>query len=256
MKIFNILTLTFFSVVLFSCGTQKVAHEGHNKEQAHWGYTGAHDPSHWSDIKAAYRACAGHSQSPIDIDHTQSKQLAHKNDLKLHYGKSPIDILNNGHTEEFVISGDNSLTFNGKKYQLKQFHMHTLSEHTVDGKHFPLEIHFVNKASDDTYAVISVLVKEGEESDFLAHYLSHFPEHEGEYKAKGKLDIMSVLPSTEHYYHYQGSFTTPPCTEVVEWIVLKENPTASKAQLKRLHQLMHDNYRPVQPLNQRVIDVQ
>jgi len=258
MRILKILTLTFFSaiVVFSSCSTQKVAQQNHGQEHAHWGYSGENDPSHWSHIKEEYMACAGHSQSPIDIDHTQSKKGAKKNKLHLNYGKSAIDILNNGHTEEFLISEGNSLTFNGKTYQLKQFHMHTLSEHTVDGKHFPLEIHFVNKAADDTYAVISVLVKEGKKSDFLAHYLSHFPEHEGEFKQEGALDIMSVLPSTEHYYHYKGSFTTPPCTEVVEWIVLKENPTASKAQLKKLHKLMHDNYRPVQPLNHRVIEAQ
>jgi len=260
MKILKFLLIVIIIGTIFSCKTQqKVAKQKESKHEvdhSHWAYAGENNPSNWSHIKDEYVACDGHSQSPIDIKDAMAVQPEKKNNLNLNYRKSSIDILNNGHTEEFVISKGNSLQFNGKTYQLKQFHMHTLSEHTVNGKHFPLEIHFVNKADDNTYAVISVLVKEGEESTFLNTYLGHFPKHEGEYKQDGELEIMTVLPNTDHYYHYKGSFTTPPCTEVVEWIVLKEHPTASKEQLETLHKLMHDNYRPLQALNTRVIDTQ
>ncbi len=257
LKFSVILTIT---ITIFSCKTQqkvsKLKENKHKTEHSHWAYTGENNPNNWSHIKGEYMACDGNSQSPIDIKDAMAVQPEKKNNLTLHYTTSSIDILNNGHTEEFVISDGNSLQFNGKTYQLKQFHMHTLSEHTVNGKHFPLEIHFVNKANDDTYAVVSVLVKEGKESTFLKTYLSHFPEHEGEYKQDGEMNIMAVLPTTEHFYHYKGSFTTPPCTEAVEWIVLKEHPTASKEQLEKLHGLMHDNYRPIQKLNKRKIDAQ
>jgi len=224
----------------------------HNK---HWSYEGETAPEHWSSISDKNLACAGNAQSPINIQ--DAKKAAKENKLAINYKSSDLRIVNNGHTEEFVISDGNTLSFNGKEYKLKQFHMHTLSEHTVNGEHFPLEIHFVNKAADGTFAVISILYKEGEKSAFLDKYLGNFPTEKGkEYKEEGKLDILSVLPKTDHYYHYKGSFTTPPCTEVVEWVVLKESPTASKEQLEKLHQLMGDNYRPTQALNDRVIEIQ
>ena len=247
-------------MMLFSCKTQqKVSghkENNHETKQVHWSYTGENNPGNWSHISEKYIACNGNSQSPIDIVESATVEPSKKNTLVMNYTQSLIDILNNGHTEEFVISNGNSLQFNGKTYTLKQFHMHTLSEHTVNGKHYPLEIHFVNKAEDNTYAVISVLVQEGTASPFLKNYLSHFPSHKGEYKQDGKFNIMSVLPNTKHFYHYKGSFTTPPCTEAVDWIVLKEHPSASKEQLEKLHQLMHDNFRPIQALNNRKIEVQ
>ncbi len=245
------------SIALFSSchGSKMVAKHEKHEHHAHWAYTGENNPSNWSHIKEEYMACAGNSQSPINIQTSDAKS-AQIHELKLDYNDSKVDILNNGHTEEFVVSEGNSVNFDGKEYELKQFHMHTLSEHTVNGKHFPLEVHFVNKSKDNHYLVISILVQEGDESKFLSHYLKRFPETEGEYKGDGSFNIQDVLPNMEHYFHYKGSFTTPPCTEEVDWVVLKEHTTASKKQLKRLHDLMHDNYRPIQALNHRVIENQ
>lgn len=233
--------------------TEKLEHKEHHNK--HWSYTGETAPEHWSSISDKNLDCAGNSQSPINID--EVKKTANKNKLNLNYKTSDLKIINNGHTEQFVISDGNTLSFNGKEYKLKQFHMHTSSEHTIKGEHFPLEIHFVNKADDGTYAVIGVLYKEGEKSAFLEKYLTNFPSEKGkEYTNKEQLEILSVLPNTDHYYHYNGSFTTPPCTEVVEWIVLTDNPTASKEQIEKLHQLMGDNFRPTQALNNRIVEVQ
>ncbi len=261
MKNFNRLKISLLalSLTVFSCNSmhrsaEKATHnEGEHTK--HWSYTGEESPEHWSNISNEYKACDGDQQSPINID-TKTVSGSAKHVLDLNYSSSAVDIINNGHTEEFVTTGENYLIFDGKRFDLKQFHMHTLSEHTLDGKHFPLELHFVNKAEDGTYAVISVLVEEGMESDFFAHYLSKFPKEEGEYKADETFTFYEVMSCNEHYYHYKGSFTTPPCTEVVDWIILKEPLTASKKQLEALHQLMGDNYRPTQPLNHRKIEAQ
>jgi len=229
----------------------------HKHQNKHWSYEGDTAPEHWSSISDKNLACGGNSQSPINIETAKLQNSDTKNTLSINYQKTGVDIVNNGHTEEFVVSEGNTMTFNEKAYTLRQFHMHTLSENTVDGKHLPLEIHFVNKATDGTFAVISVLFKEGEESKFFNKYLGHFPQEKGkEYKDNTKLNILEVLPKTTHYFHYKGSFTTPPCTEVVEWIILTENPTASKEQLEKLHQLMGDNFRPIQALNNRTVEVQ
>ncbi len=260
MKQLGILTIGILLFTTISCNTTKqkiIQHAAsHDKKKLHWSYSGTLNPNNWSHISDSYLACNGTAQSPINIQTQFKPTKKSHHSLQLNYDNSFIHILNNGHTEEFVISEGNSLIFDGKKYVLKQFHFHTLSEHTIDGKHFPLEIHFVNKSSDDTYLVISVLVKEGPSSNFLAQYLMDFPKKEGEYLTQNKFKIMDVLPSTKHFFHYHGSFTTPPCTESVDWVVLKEYSTASDQQLNQLHMLMHDNFRPIQALNKRILEEQ
>lgn len=258
MKTAKITLILAILLIANSCATKKNTHTATHEEKnehKHWTYTGETAPKYWSHIKETYFACDGNAQSPINID-TKTAVSSSTNNLELNYNNSNVDVINNGHTEEFLISKGNTLTFNNKVYELKQFHMHTPSEHTVNGKHFPLELHFVNKAKDDTYAVISLLVSEGKESPLLAKYLQNFPKEEGEFANNDMLNITTVLPSTTHFYNYKGSFTTPPCTEAVEWIILKEHITASKMQIEKLHAIMGDNYRPVQALNNRKITVQ
>lgn len=255
------LGLIYFSLfsVLVSCKTTQKTTDNNQKEtenhQKHWTYTGDTAPKNWSHLSNQYLTCEGKAQSPINID---SKDPVHNkvNNLQVNYKNTDVVIENNGHTEEFIVSKGNTLNLNGKTYSLKQFHLHTPSEHTINNQHFPLEAHFVNQANDGTYAVISVLYKEGKASPFFANYLNKFPKTEGEYNGEGKLDFKDVLPSTEHFYHYKGSFTTPPCTEAVDWIILKEHPTASKKQIETLHKIMGDNFRPVQQLNDRKIEEQ
>jgi carbonic anhydrase len=260
--------LSLFSLaltaVLFSCRTTHKTTENKQKQtvvkeevthKKHWTYTGDTAPKYWSHLSEKYFACDGKAQSPINISEKELVATA-DNKLQVNYKNTGVKIENNGHTLEFVVSPENTLNFNGKTYELKQFHMHTPSEHTVNNKHFPLEMHFVNKADDGTYAVISVLFKEGKASPFLAKFLKNFPKTKGEYEGEGKFDFNEVLPNTNHYYHYKGSFTTPPCTEAVEWIILKEHPTASKEQMETLHKIMGDNFRPVQALNGRKIEEQ
>ncbi len=247
----------FFLGTLFLMSCNSLHHaESHKENHAHWSYTGEENPDNWSHISEKYKACEGSIQSPINIDVSKVKAAKKTHTLNVNYNTSKVNIVNNGHTEQFNIGAGNDLTFDGKTYQLKQFHMHSLSEHTIDGQHSPLEVHFVNKAEDNTYAVISVLFEKGDASPFFQHFLNNLPKKEGEYTEENSFDIHEMLPSTEHFYHYNGSFTTPPCTEVVEWIILTEKLTASKAQLDKLHHLLHDNYRPVQPVNDRTIDAQ
>ncbi|MCB4761661.1 MAG: carbonic anhydrase family protein, partial [Sulfurovum sp.] len=65
----------------------------------------------------------------------------------------------------------------------------------------------------------------------------------------------SLLPKNKHYYRFNGSLTTPPCTEGVRWFVLKEPLVVSKEQIKKFHDdtMHHNNNRPIQPLDARII---
>ena len=254
MRIISVLLLTIMSLI--ACNAPHEMSSKHNDEDQHWSYTGEENPANWSHLSEEYKACEGSAQSPININDKAVASLKKGHLLEINYNSSKINIVNNGHTEQFNIDEGNDLIFDGKKYDLKQFHLHSLSEHTINGEHLPLEVHFVNKAEDGTYAVIAVLFEKGKKSSFFTSFLKKLPVNKGAYQDEHLFDIHQVLPETKHFYHYKGSFTTPPCTEVVEWIVLKEKMTASKAQLEELRHLLHDNYRPIQAVNTRTVEVQ
>jgi carbonic anhydrase len=69
------------------------------------------------------------------------------------------------------------------------------------------------------------------------------------------VDAASLLPAGRGYYRYSGSFTTPPCTEDVLWIVLRSPVELSPAQIQKFRAILDGNNRPVQPLNGRKVAV-
>jgi carbonic anhydrase len=128
-----------------------------------------------------------------------------------------------------------------------------------------MELHLVHKNSAGKLLVVGVLAQEGEEQKELARLfawveqqighrmLQPGEEVEGAYQA----DLMKVLPKDlKHFYAYGGSLTTPPCTEGVQWIVLKEPIELSKAQIDRFMKAYGPIARPVQPLHNREIKAQ
>ena len=258
-SIMRIVLASFLLIIGFgSCKTAAHHVSKHeSNEHPHWSYMGEEAPAHWSHLSNEYKDCGGRAQSPIDLSEDQTVDIKQAHNLKINYKSSGIDIVNNGHTVQFNIEKGNYIIFDGKRYELMQFHAHSLSEHTFDKQHEPLEIHFVNQAEDGTFAVIAVLFKEGAPSPFLEKFLPNLPKKEGEFTDADRFEINDVLPeNTTHYYHYSGSFTTPPCTEIVEWIIMENENEASKKQLNQLHKLLKDNYRPVQPTNHRLIEHQ
>lgn len=222
----------------------------------HWTHHKGEDgPSKWLDLCSGYSACGGKSQSPIDI---RVSNMIEKNSLmaiQFDYDKSNVDVINNGHTVQFNISDTNSLSLDAKNYKLLQFHYHALSEHTLNGEHFPLEVHFVHRHSDSDYAVLSVMIVEGKGNALFTKYLSSFPHEKGVFKSIDKIDLKSLLPDDKSYFNYSGSLTTPPCTEVVNWYVLRNPISASREQISTFSKILHENYRPVQPINERNINV-
>ena len=238
--------------------TQSLQKEGKKKHKdckdVHWGYGDNEEgPANWKNLCDGFSACGGKAQSPIDIETGKAVNSKDLKPIVFDYGKSTVDIINNGHTVQFNVSGDNKSTINGKDYKLLQFHYHTLSEHTVNGKHYPMEVHLVQKNNDKDYAVIGVMFKEGKENALLKKYLDKFPKKKGTYKSGESFDLNQLLPADKSYYHYKGSLTTPPCSEIVSWYVMKEPVEASKEQIEKFSEILHNNYRPVQPLNGRTI---
>jgi carbonic anhydrase len=219
----------------------------------HWKYDGEHGPDHWSELDATFAACDGKEQSPIDI--AAGKKEGHHKALALEY-KRAVDnaILNNGHTIQVNYQNGSVLTFDGKQYQLAQFHLHAPSEHRIHGAAAAAELHLVHKSSEGDIVVVGVLLREGAGNRLLKQFWSELPESEGEHPLAHPLRVADALPKDHHYYTYAGSLTTPPCTEGVRWIVMKKPMTISKKQLARFSGLLGENARPPQPINERVVE--
>lgn len=224
-------------------------------EGPHWGYEGETGPEHWADLSPDFALCSeGQAQSPIDIPSEWAvpdvPEMFH-----VQWEPAPLAILNNGHTVEVRWEPGSELVIDGMTYELDQFHFHAHSEHLVSGADWPLEIHFVHYGPEGA-AVVGVFVEEGpEENDALASILPYVPEALSPVLEGGPvIDAMGLLPPAQETWRYDGSLTTPKCTEGVRWNVMAQPISATKDQIEALAAVLHGNHRPVQPLNGRSIN--
>lgn len=224
-------------------------------------YTHAHNtawsyeaPAEWGNLSTDFQTCkSGVNQSPIDIRQVVNGQLP---PLTLSYQAKKESIVNNGHTIQINVKDGDALMLDGEAFTLRQFHFHTPSENLIEGKRYPLAAHFVHASKEGHLAVVGVMFEAGAANPALAEILRDLPakvNHEVE--LQHALNLSALIPGDKHYYRFSGSLTTPPCTEGVRWLVLKQPVTASAEQLKTFadHLGEHGNSRPVQPLNGRVV---
>lgn len=231
------------------------AEEANAEHQAkHWGYEGDVGPEHWGELSDKFSLCAtGTNQSPIDIKSNFDVELPA---IDFAYKGQASKILNNGHTIQIDIENGSTISVEGKTFELKQFHFHSPSENTINGKSFPLEAHFVHRNKEEnTYAVVAVMFEEGEENPILKSLWEKMPAEERSEEALPEgIDYSALMPEDKDYYRFNGSFTTPPCTEGVRWYVLKKPMTASKEQIEKFASVMkHPNNRNVQNIGARII---
>ena len=193
-------------------------------------------------------AARGQAQSPIDIATADARQADPREPLALQFSRTraPLTVVDNQHAIEVEAHGPEA-RIRGRHFRLAQFHFHADSEHTLDGRHFPLEGHFVFKAADGRLAVIAVLYQPGQANALAGRLLDALDDQ----RTTPPLDILGLLPRRRGYYHYLGSLTTPPLTENVEWYVLPQPVSLSAAQLARFRARYENNRRAVQPMNDR-----
>ena len=229
-----------------------VTGERDHAEHAHWSYKGKNGPVHWGQIDPKFRLCAlGANQSPVNMNRFIEAELPNP---KVYYTGNAQEVVNNGHTIKVSTIGKNEFTIDGIPFDLVQFHFHTPSENTINGKHFPMEAHLVHKSKDGEYLVVAVMFQEGKPNLALSRILADLdPRPNHPQKLKEMFNPGDLFPKKVDYYRYDGSFTTPPCTEGVRWIVLKTPVEASKEQLEQMQKIMGHNNRPTQPLHARVI---
>jgi carbonic anhydrase len=217
----------------------------------HWGYQGDVGPAAWKALKPEFRACAGRNQSPVNVAGTIDAQLPA---VAFNYKAGGTEVVNNGHTIQVNYEAGNGISMDGMQFELKQFHFHSPSENQIDGKSFPLEAHLVHADKDGQLAVVSVVFDLGPANPAVGAAWGQMPKTEGKAALPAKVSANGLLPADRDYYRYNGSLTTPPCTEGVRWVVMKRPMTISKEQLEAFKTTLgFDNNRPVQPVNARPI---
>ncbi|MCI4625681.1 MAG: carbonic anhydrase family protein [Candidatus Magnetoovum sp. WYHC-5] len=220
----------------------------------HWTYEGAEGPNSWGELSKDYAICkTGKEQSPIDITKTVKANLG---GIEFDYRDTPLKILNNGHAIQVNYTTDSFIRLKGETvYKLLQFHFHSPSENTTQGKLYDMEVHLVHKDENGQLAVVGVFMKEGKSNPFIQTLWDALPSQVNFVKeVKGvNISAFNLLPKDGSYYHWSGSLTTPPCSEKVQWYMMKAPIEVSKAQIDKFVSLVGKNARPVQPLHERNI---
>ena len=246
-------TLLTFSAAAFIFAGSAFANESHHEESHHEGHTkhwnyAENGPAHWGKFS---KICnLGKHQSPINIEIDKTISMNHEYDLSIDNNiKSMAKIIDNGHSIKVTPEQSGIITFHGETFKLLQFHFHGKSEHTVDGKRYDMVAHMVHEnPKTKQLAVVAVFFKEGKASPILDTIINNMEK-------SVKLNPQDLLPQdTAHYFHYVGSLTTPPCSENVQWYLLKTPQTASAAQIAHFRKFYVDNERPVQELHDRSVE--
>jgi len=231
------------------CAATGLAEETHGH---HWSYEGATGPDKWGSLDAANAVCtSGTQQSPIDLIEPVS---ARQPQLEVAWHRRPDTVVNNGHTIQLNFAAGNTLKVGDRSYALTQFHFHHPSEHLVKGKAFAMEAHFVHAGADGGLAVVGVLISPGSSNAAFEKIAATMPVKEGPpVPADPAIDPNGLLPERRAYYRYEGSLTTPPCSETVNWLVLAERIEVAEADIARFAKVYPKNARPIQNRNRRFI---
>ncbi len=258
-------TIIFFSLwfLCLACGTNEATREPDNEVDStrEKNLVKAEAPDAQDEVQLGYTLPGldhGLLQSPINIVSKAAEGGMHE--VALHYQSSKEKVANLGHTVEVDYDPGSTVTFDGATFDFKQFHFHTPAEHLIDGITYPLEMHMVHIMEKDSitwYLVIGIHFKEGDENAFLSEFLDAIPTQAGQTNElpEKELNVEELLMQDyDDYYHYRGSLTTPPFSETVEWVILKNIFEASPEQIQRINSFEGNNARHIQARYGRKIE--
>ena len=223
------------------------------KGAPHWTYTGETGQEHWGELEDDFQLCGtGRNQSPIDLAHLIEADLP---PIAFDYKPGGYRVVNNGHAIQVDYNPGSRISIDGSDFELKQLHFHSPSENTIEGKSFPMEAHLVHADAQGHLAVVAVMFEQGDTNAWLENVWPRVPKQaDGKANLVKPLAATELLPADRDYYRYSGSLTTPPCSEDVRWLVLKQPVKASAKQLDVVGgTLGHANNRAVQPVGARIV---
>jgi carbonic anhydrase len=220
----------------------------------HFEYEGEDGPEQWAELSDHYETCgSGQEQSPVDLTNAATTDL---DNIVFEYQETAVNIINNGHTIQVNVVPGSQIVVNGETYRLLQFHFHAPSEHAVDGQEYPLELHLVHRGANNDLAVVGVFIVEGEDNTAFVPVWDHLPEEEIGIIATGATaHPAGLLPTDQTTYRYSGSLTTPPCSEGVTWLVMKNPVEMSAEQIAAFTNIISGNNRPLQSLDARSLQL-
>jgi carbonic anhydrase len=221
-------------------------------EPPHWDYQGPGGPEHWGQLKPEFATCAvGKRQSPIDIRDGIKVQI---DPVQFDYRASGFRVVDNGHTVQVDVGTGNAISVLGRRYELQHFHFHRPSEERIAGRQFAMVAHLVHQADDGRLAVVAVLLEQGRAHPIVQAVWNNLPLDRGEdVAARTNLDLAALLPEDRSYFTYMGSLTTPPCSEGVLWMVMRQPVSVSPEQIDIFARLYPMNARPIQQASGRLI---
>jgi carbonic anhydrase len=225
---------------------------GFAAEDAHWSYSGATGPDRWGKLDPESRLCStGGQQSPLDIGTTIKAELPA---LQIAWLKNADTILNNGHTIQVNFADGSTAAAGKERLMLQQVHFHLPSEHLIGGRSFPMEAHFVHSKANGGLAVIGVLMTMGAANPAFAKIVAAMPAKPGPVrKIDPSLDPNGLLPAARGYFRYAGSLTTPPCSEIVDWLLLTDTIEVADSDIAAFSRIYPMNARPAQMDNRRYV---
>jgi len=232
-------------------GCPLCAQAAHAEAVPHWEYLGDRGAEKWAELDAAFKVCgAGREQSPIDLKDVIPARIDR---LAFDWEPQVFEIANTGHTIQANVAPGSALRSGGERYEFKQFHFHTPSEHALNGVRSAMEVHFLHAHPDGRFAAVGAFLSGGETHAAFAAIMKVAPAQEGKARLDQPLDPKALLPAGGALYRYKGSFTTPPCSEIVEWNVFGAPVTVSEADIGAFRSIFPNNARPLQPANRRFI---
>jgi carbonic anhydrase len=229
---------------------------------AHWGYEGEASPENWGKLSPEFASCEiGKAQSPINF---QDLSIGSPANIKFDYHPSPLEVVNNGHSIQVNYTKGSSVTIDDKKYALLQFHFHSPSEHQINGQNSPMELHLVHRLisengespSSNPLVVLGVMLDQGAANPSIAEVWQNITAIGTTKKVSTRLiNASDLLPKVKSYFSYDGSLTTPPCSEGVKWQIFTQPLSVSPSQIATFSRLYPKDARPVQPLNARMVEL-
>jgi carbonic anhydrase len=217
-----------------------------------WNYRES-GPERWASLDRAFSPCGtGDQQSPIDLRDGIKADLPR---LRVQLPRDRVTVLNNGHTIQVSSPAGASVAIGGVTFPLSQFHFHSPSEHSIEGRPAAMEVHFVYAHKDGLLTVLGALLVSGRRNPAFAKIMAVAPERrDGKAQAATLLDARKLLPDRlDQTWRYEGSLTTPPCSQTVDWIVFNDRVEVAEEDIGRFRRIFPNNARPRQPLNRRVL---
>jgi carbonic anhydrase len=217
-----------------------------------WGYDGEFGPLNWSKLNSDWAKCgSGDRQSPIDLRDGVKVDLEK---ISFEYSLSSFSVVDDGHTVQVSVGSGNYINIQNRAFELVQFHFHRPSEERINGKSFEMVIHLEHKDPEGRLAVIAIMLERGKASSLIQAVWNSLPLEKNDVVSPSlELDLNDLLPERRDYFTYMGSLTTPPCSEGVLWMVMKQPMTASPAQIALFSRLYPFNARPIQKSAGRMI---